>query len=101
MGLSRDGQPQPAQGRNGWGTTGLEVTLGCGGHFVVFLLYTCLVLASDPPLQPPAHHPASSGPKGQRTKSEQWFCPCRHHLQVHVSFHQVIREGEEGVRIGH
>lgn len=63
MGLSRDGQPQPAQGRNGWGTAGLEVTLGGGGHFVVFLLYTSLVLASDPPLQPPAHPPSKQWTK--------------------------------------
>lgn len=47
MGLSRAGQPeieaQPAQGRSGWGTAGLGVTVGDGGegHFVVFSLYTC------------------------------------------------------------
>lgn len=101
MGLSRDGQPQPAQGRNGWGTAGLEVTLGVGAislcfYFILALSWLQTHYSSHLPI-----HPASSGPKGQRTKSEQWFYPCRHHLQVHVSFHQVIREGEEGVRIGH
>lgn len=68
VGLDRGGQPeikaQAAQGRSGWGRAGMEVTLGVvclcvgEGHFVVFSLYTCFVLASDPQLQQPAHPPS-------------------------------------------
>lgn len=69
------------------------VGVGGEGHFVVFSLYTCRVswlqthYSSNLPI-----HSASSGPKDQRTKSEHRLCPWRRHLQVHVNFHQAVRE---------
>lgn len=58
---------------------------GVEGHFVVFSLYTCLVLASDTPPQQPPHPPSKRWPQRPEDKTEQWLRPCRHHLQVGVN----------------
>lgn len=83
----------------------MEVTLGavCVGEKTILLCFHFTLALSWLQTHHPSSlpiHPASSGPKDQRTKSEQWLRPCRHHLQVRVNVHQAIREGEEGVRLG-